>query len=282
MSLLRSSALRLAALGAVALLTACTAAGPEPQAWLPPADQSPRTPTTPSTEASVSASDSADASRTLAPPQSRPIVVSSPEAASESADDPGSPTPFRLPDAGDLGPNYFELFSTRSASDPGIPRSGQIAATVVAFGFSERAKLRDERIERDGPLAAVARISNHANGTSADLFASAARTVGRMEPAATGLAANPLGLMAELDPSTTSSQELAPDLTASRSLRTGWFAALDGSRVKFVLEEWTAARARTVLTVLLVWGNQVSEGWGRALLQRLVHTPVGQALTHAP
>lgn len=282
MSLLRSSALRLAALGAVALLTACTAPGPEPQARLPPADKLPRTPTTPSTEALVSASNSAGASRTLGPTQSRPAVVSVPEAASEFADDPGPPAPFRLPDAGDLGPNYFELFNTRSASDPGIPRIGQIAATVVAFGFSERAKLRDERIERDGPLAAVARITRHADGTSADLFASAVRTPGRLGPAATGLAADPLGLIVELEPSLTSSQELAPDLTASRSLRTGWFAALDGSSVKFVLEQWTAVRAWTVLTVLLVWGNQVSEGWGRALLQQLVHIPVGQALTHAP
>ncbi len=282
MSLLRSSALRLAALGAVAVLTACTTAGPESQARRPSADQMPGTPMTASTEVHVSASNSADASRTLGLGRKRPTVVSAPEAASESADDHGPPTPLPLPVAEDLGPNYFELLITISASDPGAPDIGQIAAAVVVFGFSERAKLRDERIERDGPLAAVARISRHANATSSDLFASATRSAGRLEPAASDPATNPLGLIAELEPSITSSQDFAPDLTASRSLRTGWFAALDGSRVKIVLEQWTAVRARTVLTVLLVWGNRVSEGWGRALLQRLVQIPVGQELTHAP
>ena len=282
MNLSRPRALRLTALCAVALLTACIPAGPGSQASLPPADQLPRMQTNPSGEASVSASNSAGASQTLAPTQSRPTVVSVPEAAFEFAGDPGSPTPLRLPNAGDLGPNYFELFIARSASGPGIRRIGRIAATLVAFGFSERAKLRDERIERDGPLAAVARISRYADNASADLFAPASGFAGRLESAGSGLAANPLGLIVELEPSMISSQELAPNLTASRSLRTGWLEALDGSRVKIVLEQWTAVRARTVLTVQLVWGNQASEGWGRALLQRLVHIPVGQALTHAP
>ncbi len=282
MSLPRPGVMRLAAVGAVAVLTACTSAGPESQARPPSADQMPGTPMTASTKVLVSAANSADASRSLGLGQKRPTVVSAPEAASESADDPGPPTSLPLPVAEDLGPNYFELLITKSASDPGAPNVSQIAATVVAFGFSERAKLRDERVERDGPLAAVARISRHANAASADLFASATRSAGRLEPAASDLATNPLGLVAELEPSITSSQDLAPDLTASRSLRTGWFAALDGSRVKIVLEQWTAVRARTVLTVLLVWGNRVSEGWGRALLQRLVRIPVGQDLTHAP
>lgn len=212
-------------------------------------------------------------------------MVSTQEASSESAADPSGPTPLRLPVAGDLGPNYFQLFSRTSQSGPDDGPAPGFSAAVVAFGFSERAKLRDERIERDGPLAAVARISRHASTESALQFAVAASAADRLSLPATAGAANPLGLAAEVEGpqrSPPSSRELAPGLTATRTLRAGWFGALDGSRVQTVLEQWTAVRARTVLTVVLVWGSQVTDGWGRSLIQRLVQTAAGQAAPHAP
>lgn len=275
---------RLAALGAVALLTACTVIGPESQASPTAAFRLPGTPThlTPAAEPSVPVSGSANAARAVAPAQSQPSVTSSPGTAPRASTDPAARQALRLPEAEDLGPNYFELFSGTSAASPGNRPSGRVAAAVVAFGFSERAKLRDERIKRDGPLAAVARVSRHASNESAVRFAAASGRASGPDMAVTDGSANWLELAAELRQSQSSAHELAPDFTATRTLQTGWFAALDGSRVPTVVEQWTALRERTVLTVVLIWDNQVTDGWGRSLIQRLTRTAGAQAQTHGP
>lgn len=286
-------ALRLAPLVGIALLAACTSAGLYSPDIPTPAVQVPATPsqTSQAVETSVATSKLVDESRRLAPSpfvlpeQAQPPVMSIQEVSPESVVDPPGPTPLRLPVAGDLGPNYFELFSRTSQSNPGEGPATGFTAAVVAFGFSERAKLRDERIERDGPLAAVARISRHASTESALRFAVAADAAGRLSLPGTAGAAKPLGLAAEvseLQRSPPSGRGLALGLAATRTLRAGWFGALDGSRVQTVLEQWTAVRDRTVLTVLLVWGDRATDDWGRSLIQRLVQSPAGQAAPHAP
>jgi len=289
-------ALRLVPLVGIALLAACTSAGLDSPDIPTPAVQVPATPsqTSQAVETSVATSKLVDESRRLAPSpsvlpeQGQPPVMSIQEVSPESVVDPTGPTPLRLPVAGDLGPNYFEIFSRTSQSNPSDGPATGFTAAVVAFGFSERAKLRDERIERDGPLAAVARISRHASTESALRFAvaaDAADAAGRLSLPATAGAAKPLGLAAEviaLQRSPPSGRGLALGLTATRTLRVGWFGALDGSRVQTVLEQWTAVRDRTVLTVLLVWGDRATDDWGRSLIQRLVQSPAGQAAPHAP
>ena len=187
---------------------------------------------------------------------------------------------MRLPVAEDLGPNYFALFARVSESGQSASGAGQISAALVAFGYSERAKLRDERIERDGPLAAVARVSRHPSTESAARYAETASVADGLDLSATDGAASELGLTATLTGSPPSTHELAPDLTAIRTLQTGWFGALDGSRAHTLVEKWTALDARTVLTVVLVWRSQVTDGWGQSLVQRLVQTRPGQAATH--
>lgn len=144
---------------------------------------------------------------------------------------------------------------------------------MVAFGFSERAKLRDERIKRDGPLAAVARLTRHSSIEAASVFAAAAVAGVGDEALVTRGATSQLGFSAKLTESAASSFELSPDLYATRNLQTGWLSALDGSRTNAVLETWTTRRARTVLTLVLVWGSHVNEAWGESLIQRLLARP---------
>ena len=189
---------------------------------------------------------------------------------------------LRVPVAADLGPNYFELLTVARDSVRSHSQAGHVSVAVAAFGFSERAKLRDERIERDGPLAATARLTRHHNVESASRFAVTAIEADGLEFPAIGEAAGQLGLSSTLTKSAHSSHELAPGLTGTRTLQTGWFAALDGSRTHSVVETWIARMDRTVLTVVLVWGGQVTDGWGRSLLQWLVQTPVGSAAAYAP
>lgn len=290
MSLPRSGAWHLATLGAVALLAACATAGPKPQVTPTAAVEVPATPTpgTPDFAIPQTKSTLVDDSRALAPihssrpAQSQPSATVSQEALPESESRPGTSTSPRLPTAEDLGPNYFELFAVTSESTVSVEGFDLINHAVVAFGFSERAKLRNERIDRDGPLAAVARVSRHSSIESAVRFAAAGAAADRPDMPATGGAAHWLGLIAELKRFPMSSHAIAPDLTATRTLQTGWFAALDGDRVPTVVEQWTAVRARTVLTVVLVWGQHVTDGWGRSLIQRLVQTAAKPGAPLAP
>ena len=114
---------RLAALGAVALLTACTVTGPESQASPTAAFRLPGTPThlTPAAEPSVRVSGSANAAPAVAPAQSQPSVTSSPGTAPRASTDPAARQALRLPVAEDLGPNYFELFSGTVCCQPRQP-----------------------------------------------------------------------------------------------------------------------------------------------------------------
>ena len=252
----------LAAIGALALLAACAAV--EPDLPIGPTDRV-RSVTTPTATTILSEVTAA----VLAP------------ARAERASVTASPATPRLPVAEDLGPNYFELFANTSDSRRGSHGDEHVSATVVAFGFSERAKLRDERIERDGPLAAVARLTRHSSIEAAWGFAAAAAAgVGREASAIRG-ATSQLGFSAMLTESESSSFELSPDLLATRNLQTGWLNALDGSRSNAVLETWTTRRARTVLTLVLVWGSPVNEAWGESLIQRLLQATPAKTSSHA-
>ncbi|MDE2867212.1 MAG: hypothetical protein OXR64_11695 [Chloroflexota bacterium] len=222
------------------------------------------------------------------------MLVSSPSSAhrqrgdASSSDDLRSVTSggtaqstLRLPIAADLGPNYFELLAAAWDVGRSHTQAGQISVAVVGFGFSERAKLRDERIERGGPLAAIARLTRHDSVESAARFAAAPDAAAGQVLPASGGAASQLGLIATLTGSPSSSHELAPGFTATRTLQVGWFAALDGSRIHSAVETWTARRDRTVLAVVLVWRSRINDGWGQALVSRLIQTRPGQAVPRA-
>ena len=189
-------------------------------------------------------------------------------------------TALRLPVAADLGPGYFELFAVASDAGPAEGHVAQVSLALVGFGFSERAKLRDERIEGDGPLAAVARVTVHPNAESASRFAAASATE-VLTLRELGSAANALGLTAALAGSPPINQKLAPDLTATRALQSGWFAALDGTRTSAAIETWTASRDLTVLTIVLVWRRQANDGWGESLLKRLFQRDSTKVATYA-
>ena len=252
----------LGAIGALALLAACASVGPQPPVGPAGGVNSVSTPTATTIHSEVT------------------VAVVAP-ARTESVSALASPATPRLPAAEDLGPNYFELFASTSESRHGSHGDEQARATVVAFGFSERAKLRDERIERDGPLAAVARLTRHSSIEAASSFAAAAVAgVGHDAPVTRG-ATSQLGTSARLAESASSSFELSPDLVATRNLQTGWFRALDGNRTNAVLETWTTRRARTVLTLVLVWGSQVNEAWGESLIQRLLQAKSAKTSPHA-
>lgn len=244
----------LGVIGALALLAACASVEPQPPIGPAAGVRSVTTPTATTTHSEVTA------------------TVSAP-ARAERASAIASPTTPRLPVAEDLGPNYFELSASTSESRRGSHGDEHVRATVVAFGFSERAKLRDERIERDGPLAAVARLTRHSSIEAASGFAAAAVAGVSDEALVTRGATSQLGFSARLTELASSSFELSPDLYATRNLQSGWLSALDGSRTNAVLETWTTRRARTVLTLVLVWGSQVNEAWGESLIQRLLARP---------
>ena len=190
-------------------------------------------------------------------------------------------TALRLPVAADLGPGYFELFAVASDAGPAEGHVAQVSLALVGFGFSERAKLRDERIERDGPLAAVARVTVHPNAESAAWFAAAASATEVLTLRELGSAANALGLTAALAGSPPTTHNLTPELTATRALQSGWFAALDGTRTSAAIETWTASRDLTVLTIVLVWRRQANDGWGESLLKRLVQRDSTKVATYA-
>lgn len=281
----------LATIGTVAMLAACAPVQSEPHlgasaALTPPGVLS--DPTTPDSHDPLAAPLPREAAQT-------PMLGYSPLSAdrhrgdASPTDDLRSFTPdgtaqvtLRLPIAADLGPNYFVLLAQAWDPGPSHRQFGQVSVAVVGFGFSERAKLRDDRVDRNGPLAAIARLTRHDSVESASRFAAAPdAAAGQVFPASGG-AASQLGLDATLTGPSSASHELAPGLTATRTMRAGWFAALDESRIHSDVETWIARRDRTVLTVVLVWGGQVTDGWGRSLLQRLVQTSVGLEATRAP
>ena len=264
---------------ALALLTACAPTTPSPQL----------TPTMATTLESTTVAPQRILTRRpteqVTPPASVRATRSEP---SPSANDPmsapntTSAVPLRLPVAEDFGPNYFELFTNLSKQIPGRRHDGPVSAALVAFGFSERAKLRDERIERDGPLAAVARLTVHPTAESAArLVAEINATASQHLPATVGTVI-PLGLKAALTGSRTSSREVATEISANHSKQTGWFVALDGSRATTVVEQWTIVRERTVLTLALVWSGRAHHDWVQALVQRLSQPEPRQAASHAP
>lgn len=282
---------RLAAIGTVALLAACAPIQSEPHlsptAAVAPSAVSSRLTTAAShdppaaplfpkvahTPMSGSSPSSADRPRGDASP--------SDDLRSVTSDGPAQPT-LRLPIAADLGPNYFELLAVARDAGRSDGQADQVSVAVVGFGFSERAKLRDERIERGGPLAAIARLTRHHSVESAARFAAVPDAAAGQELPAIGGAASQLGLIATLPGSQPTSHELAPGFTATRTLQAGWFAALDGSRIHSVVETWTVRRDRTVLTVVLVWPGRIDDGWGQALVGRLVQTRAGSAVPRAP
>ncbi|MYA60201.1 MAG: hypothetical protein F4X40_06555 [Chloroflexi bacterium] len=282
---------RLAVTGMAALLAACAPIQSEPHL----------SPTAAAAPSAVSSMPTTAASHDppaapLAPKLAHtPTLSSSPSSADRQRGDPSPsedrrsvasgdtarPT-LRLPIAADLGPNYFELLAVARNAGHSLSQAGQVGVAVVGFGFSERAKLRDERIERGGPLAAIGRLTRHHSVESAARFAAAPdAAAGQALPASAG-AASQLGLTATLTESPSSSQELAQGFTATRTLQAGWFAALDGSRIHSVVETWTARRDRTVLTVVLVWRSRINDGWGRALVRRLAQPRPEQAAPRAP
>ena len=268
---------RLAAIGTVALLAACAPIKSEPHlsptAAIAPSAVASR-PTTPVSHDPLAAK-VADT----------PMLGSSPSSADRrrgvTSVGPVQPT-LRLPIASDLGPNYFELLAVAWDAGRSDGQASQVGVAVVGFGFSERAKLRDERVERGGPMAAIARLTRHHSVESTARFAAVPGAAAGQELPASGGAGSQLGLIASLKGSQPTSHELAPGFTATRTLQASWFAALDGSRIHSVVETWTARRDRTVLTVVLVWRSRVNDGWGRALVRRLVQTRPGQAAPRAP
>ena len=136
-------------------------------------------------------------------------------------------------------------------------------------------------VERDGPLAAVARITEHPSTESAAQFATAASAAESLALPDSSSAASALGLTAALAASPPTSHDLASDLTGTRTIRTGWLTGPDGMRMATTLETWTVTRSRTVLTVVLVWGSQPNDGWGERLLARLTQTEAKQRATRA-
>jgi len=276
-----SSGIRLAVIGTVALLAACAPVQSElqlsPEAAITPSAvlSNPTTPASQDPRAALLAPRVAHTGR---------LGDSSSSADRQRGDTSGGRTQsiLRLPVAADLGPNYFELLALVWDAGRGHGPAGQVSVAVVGFGFSERAKLRDERIERGGPLAAIARLTRHHSVESAARSAAVADAAAGQEILANSGAASQLGLIATLTRTPSSSHELALGLTATRTLQAGWFIALDGSRTHSVLETWSARRHQTTLTLVLVWGDQITDGWGRSLLQRLVQTPVGSAAIREP
>ena len=275
------------ALGALVLATTCALVGSEPRIGPTAADRSVDSATAPTPSSGIAtAASQRDERASRSVPSRVPAHAQrsapSPKAAQlEPVPDRAAPTVLRLPVAKDLGPNYFELFAATSDSSPGSSRDGPVSVSLVAFGFSERAKLRDERVERDGPLAAIARVIVHPTTESASRFSAADSAAAGLELSATARTPNPLGLTAALTGPPPSTRELAPGLNATHSLLTGWFVALDGSPVRTVVEQWTIVHTRSVLTLVLVWGSQVSDGWGQALVRRLVQGGPESAASHA-
>lgn len=208
-------------------------------------------------------------------------MVTSPAAPPSHTPDVPTRTALRVPVAADLGPNYFELFAASVDLRPGEGRAGDVNAIVVGFGFSERAKLRDERMIRDGPLAAVARITEHPSTESAARFAAAANAAASLGLPDANSAASALGLTAARTGSPPTNHELAPDLIGARTLGAGWLTALDGTRMATAIETWIVARFRTVLTVVLVWDSRTDQGWGEDLLARLARTQAEPGATRA-
>ena len=264
---------------ALALLTACASTTPSPQ--LSPTMAAALETTTAAPQSTLSQRPTGLVPPT-APSHARRSEPSPAADDSMFAPDTTSAVPLRLPIAEDLGPNYFELFTNLSNQIPGKRHDGPTTAALVAFGFSERAKLRDERIERDGPLAAVARLTVHPTGESAARFVAEISAAASQHLPATGGRPIPLGLKAALKGSRPSSRDLAAETPATHFRQNGWFVALDGSITKTVVEQWTIVRARTVLTLALVWSGQSDPGWGQSLVQRLSQPEPRQAASHAP
>ena len=258
----------LAAFGGAVLLIACTPLEPAPPNRPAGSENPVDTLFAPATQSPSAASPVRQRTGGLRTPPARP---------SERGDTAG----LRLPVASDLGPNYFELLAATADVRPDEGPAGGVSAAVVGFGFSERAKLRDERVERDGPLAAVARISRHPSTESAAQFATAASVAESLALPDSSSAASALGLTAALAASPPTSHDLASDLTGTRTIRTGRLTGPDGMRMATTLETWTVTRSRTVLTVVLVWGSQPNDGWGERLLARLTQTEAKQRATRA-
>ena len=265
---------RLAAIGTVALLAACAPIPSEP-------DLSPTAAIAPSTVLSRPTSPASHD-----PPAAHTMTLSSSPSASDRqrADTKGGThrQSLRLPIAADLGPNYFELLAVAWDAERGWSQAGQVSVAVVGFGFSERAKLRDERIERGGPLAAIARLTRHNSIESAAQFAAVPDAAGDQELPAIGGATRQLGITARLTGPPPSNHELVRGFTATRTLKAGWFVALDGSRTRSVVETWTARRDRSVLTVVLVWRSRINDGWGESLVRQLAETRPEQMMRRAP
>ena len=275
------SGIWLAAISTVALLAACAPIQSEPHL----------SPTAAVAPSAVLSRPTTPASHDPPAAPVRPGVTHTPTSgfSQSSADRQRSVTPggaarptLRLPIAADLGPNYFELLAVAWNADRREGQGDQAGVAVVGFGFSERAKVRDERIERGGPLAAMARLTRHHSVESATRLLAAPEAAASQGLPTIGGAASQLGLNAGLTRSPPSSHELAPGFTAIRTLQAGWFAALDGRRIPSVVETWTARRDRTVLTVVLVWRRQINDGWGQSLVRRLAQTRPGQAVSRAP
>ena len=258
----------LAAFGGAVLLIACTPLEPGP----------PNRPVGSENPVAMSFAPATQAP-SAAPPVRQPTggLRTPPARPSERRDTTG----LRLPVASDLGPNYFELLAATADVRPDEGPASGVSAAVVGFGFSERAKLRDERVERDGPLAAVARKTEHPSNESAAQFATAASVAESLALPDSSSAASALGLTAALAASPPTSHDLASDLTGTRTIRTGWLTGPDGTRMATTLETWTVTRSRTVLTVVLVWGSQPNDGWGERLLARLAQTEAKQRATRA-
>lgn len=237
---------------AATLLVACSPAASEAQI-------EPTSAASPSVATPSPAPSATPALSPLALPTGHPIDVPAEQA-------------LRLPTPADLGPNYFELFSAAPDADPSVR-----SAAVIGFGFSERAKLPDERIERDGPMSVIARITEHPTDDEAARFAAETSVASGFSMPDSGYASSALGLLATLAGLPPTHHELAPDLPATRTLATGWLRALDGSRTPTALETWTIKRAQTVMTVILVWRGRPGDGWAESLLERLVHTAPGKA-----
>ena len=258
----------LAAFGGAVLLIACTPLEPGPPNRPVGSENPVATSFAPATQAPSAAPPVRQRTGGLRTPPERP---------SERRDTAG----LRLPVASDLGPNYFELLAATADVRPDEGPASGVSAAVVGFGFSERAKLPDERIERGGPLAAVARKTEHPSNESAAQFATAASVAESLALPDSSSASSALGLTAALAASLPTSHDLASDLTGTRTIRTGWLTGPDGTRMATTLETWTVTRSRTLLTVVLVWGSQPNDGWGERLLARLTQTEAKQRATRA-
>ena len=258
----------LAAFGGAALLVACTPLASEPPKRPVGSEDPVATSFAPATQAPSAAPPVRQRTSGLRAPPARPSAR-------------GDTAGLRLPVASDLGPNYFEVLAAAADVRPDEGPTCGVSATVVGFGFSERAKLPDERIELGGPLAAVARKTEHPSTESATKFATAASVAESLALPDSSSAASALGLTAALAASPPTSHDLASDLTGTRTIRTGWLTGPDGTRMATTLETWTVTRSRTVLTVVLVWGSQPNNGWGERLLARLAQTEAKLRATRA-